>query len=108
MNPNDLKIQIPLFDNTSKDELSSQESEYEVMEDFVTLDFADGEFSPTSYNIDFNQATFEFDDVYDATEGAKKELEEINLRSEHTEVQKAYEEYQKVLEKYKFWHKVTK
>ena len=101
MNPNDLKIQIPLFDNTSEDELSSQESEYEVLEDFVTLDFADGEYSPPSYNIDFDQATFEFDDVYDATEGAKKELEEINLRSEHTEVQK-------VLEKYKFWHKVTK
>ena len=46
--------------------------------------------------------------LFDAVQSVQNELQEEHLRSQHADLQAAYEEYQTLLKKYKFWDTVTK
>ncbi len=46
--------------------------------------------------------------VFQSVQQAENDLFEISLRDQHPELQKAYEDYQILLEKYGFWDKITK
>jgi len=43
--------------------------------------------------------------VYDDVVKVQNDLQEEQLRNTHPELKQAYEEYQRLLEKYKFWDK---
>ena len=46
--------------------------------------------------------------VFQSVQQAENDLFEISLRDQHPELQKAYKDYQILLEKYGFWDKITK
>lgn len=43
--------------------------------------------------------------IYESVVKVQDDLQEEQLRNIHPELKQAYEEYQKLLEKYKFWDK---
>ena len=43
--------------------------------------------------------------IYESVVKVQDDLQEEQLRNTHPELKQAYEEYQKLLEKYKFWDK---
>ena len=54
-----------------------------------------------------NSGTFDMHGypVYDDVVKVQNDLQEEQLRNTHPELKQAYEEYQRLLEKYKFWDK---
>lgn len=79
-------------------------------------------------NDDFDQITFDLTDydninfgelnpllpglpgypIFDAVQSVQMELQEQQLRNQHADLKAAYEEYQNLLEKYKFWDTLNK
>jgi hypothetical protein len=62
-----------------------------------------------SIEIDLKNVTWNVDmhgyPVYEDVVKVQNDLQEEQLRNTHPELQQAYEEYQRLLEKYKFWDK---
>jgi len=46
--------------------------------------------------------------IYDNVQQVQNELQEKQLREKHSDLKKAYEEYQTLLKKYGFWDDITK
>lgn len=53
------------------------------------------------------QFTINIPDAYESSVLAFGDLEEQELRSKHSDLNDAYEAYQSLLQKYKFWKNVT-
>jgi hypothetical protein len=46
--------------------------------------------------------------IYDNVQQVQNDLQEKQLREKHSDLKKAYEEYQTLLKKYGFWDDITK
>lgn len=72
-------------------------------EDLLSLD-EDDDYIKITINHDQNFDMHGYP-VYEDVIKVQNDLQEEQLRNIHPELQKAYEEYQILLEKYKFWDK---
>ena len=93
---------------------SSEEEDYQIS--ISTDDWLRGDFTPYDWDLHsgptvvLNGKTYTVDDEdpFDSIKAIQNELHEEQLREEHAELMEAWNNYQIVLEKYKFWDKVTK
>ena len=66
-----------------------------VADDYITV------------NLDNEKYTWD-DPIYRSVQETERELKEKQLREQHADLQAAYDEYLKLLEKYNFWDTLNK
>ena len=59
--------------------------------------------------VNLDNAKYSWDDpIYKSVQETERELKEKQLREQHADLQAAYDEYLKLLEKYNFWDTLNK
>jgi len=89
------------------DDLSLSSGDFEN----ITLDLEDWDklASADDYiTVSLDEGKFAFDPVYTSVVETEQELKEKQLREQHADLQAAYDEYLKLLEKYYFWDTLNK